>query len=108
MYRLLRWVLVVCLAVSTLPGFGQSGNEAGGTRRVRVSVKPEYPEIARKMSIRGVVQLWVKVTGEGTVKEVGVVGGNPVLAEAAMTAVKKWRYEATGKDSMEPVKFTFN
>jgi TonB family protein len=60
------------------------------------------------MSIRGVVQLWVKVTGEGTVKEVGVVGGNPVLAEAAMAAVKKWRYEATGKDSMEPVKFTFN
>ena len=108
MPRLLQWILVLCLVVVPLQSFGESTNLGGGSRTVRVGSKPEYPAIARKMAIRGVVQLWVKVTSEGSVREVGVVGGNPVLVEASITAVKKWHYEATGKESLEPVKFTFN
>ena len=108
MVRLLQWILVLCLVVVPLQGFAQSASQSIGARKVRVNVNPEYPEVARKLAIRGVVQLWVKVTGDGAVKQVESTGGNPVLVDAAMNAVKKWRYEATGKETVEPVKITFN
>jgi nucleoid-associated protein YgaU len=40
----------------------------------------------------GYVVLDVTLAGDGTVKEVGVIDGKPVLAEAAVSAVKQWRY----------------
>lgn len=108
MVRFVQWVLVLCLMATPLQGFCEGAGGSAGARRVRVNVNPEYPEVARRMMIRGVVQLKVKVSGEGSVRSVEVVGGNPVLVEAAVSAVKKWRYEATGKDSLEAVKVSFN
>lgn len=108
MVRLVQWILVMCLLATPLQGFGEGASSSVGARRVRVNVSPEYPDVARRLMIRGVVQLKVKVSGEGSVRGVEVVGGNPVLVEAAVTAVKKWRYEATGKDSLEAVSVSFN
>ncbi len=81
-------------------------NEPTGSRKVRVNVSPEYPEVARRMAIKGTVQLKVKVAGDGSVKGVDVVGGNPVLVQALVSAVKRWRYES-GRDTVEFVKYTF-
>ncbi|MDR3764768.1 MAG: energy transducer TonB [Acidobacteriota bacterium] len=68
---------------------------------------PEYPAVAKKLSIHGTVQLTLKVSADGMVKDVSVTGGNPVLVDASVKAVRQWRYEATGKESQEPVKFVF-
>lgn len=108
MFRFVQWILVMCLLATPLQGFGEGAGGSVGARRVRVNVNPEYPDVARRLMIHGVVQLRVKVSGEGSVRSVEVVGGNPVLVEAAVTAVKKWRYEATGKDSLEAVRVSFN
>jgi TonB family protein len=52
---------------------------------------PAYPELARRARIQGVVKLQVKVKTDGSVEVQKVLQGEPVLADAAIEAVKKWR-----------------
>ncbi len=56
-------------------------------------VEPEYPEEARTEGIQGAVVLEVHIGSDGSVEQVKVVSGQPVLANAAMTAVKQWRFK---------------
>jgi TonB family protein len=63
-------------------------------------VLPAYPPEARQQQVWGDVVLNVMLKDDGTVERVEVIDGNPLLAEAATTAVKKWRYQpllANGK-----------
>ncbi|HZR65761.1 MAG TPA: TonB family protein [Terriglobales bacterium] len=77
------------------------------TRRIMLRVNPEYPEIAARMRLAGSVQLQAIVRADGTVKQVKVVGGHPMLAAAAANAVKQWRYETSTKETTEVVKISF-
>jgi len=47
------------------------------------------------------------VKPDGTVKEVKVLGGHPLLADALVRAVMQWKYQAASKETMEIVKFSF-
>jgi protein TonB len=66
-------------------------------------VEPVYPAQARLLRLEGTVILAATVIEDGTVREVKVVEGAPVLAEAAMDAVKRWRYKPFELDG-KPVK----
>ena len=50
-------------------------------------------DLARRMSIRGTVKMIVVVPPNGNLKDTKVVGGNPLLVNAAMDALKKWKFE---------------
>ncbi len=76
-------------------------------RRAKVKVPPVYPDLARKMSITGTVKIQVVVAPNGTVKDAKVVGGHPVLAGAALDAVKKWRFEPASVESSGVVELKF-
>lgn len=56
-------------------------------------VNPQYPEIARINHLQGKVYLLVMVGEDGRVQKVTPLGGHPVLAGAAMDAVKHWEYK---------------
>lgn len=85
-----------------------SGSEPGpGGRHVQLQVPPEYPQIAQRMNLTGTVQLQAVVRADGTVKEVKVIGGHPLLADALSQAVRKWKFEPSDKESVELVKFNF-
>jgi TonB family protein len=56
------------------------------------SVTPLYPEVARKAGIEGNVVLRANISAEGLVADLKVLSGPPVLARAAVDAVKQWRY----------------
>jgi protein TonB len=58
-------------------------------------VEPQYPPIARAAHISGVVHLRAIIGKDGTVRELEVVDGNPLLAQAAKVAVQNWRYQPT-------------
>jgi len=90
-------------------GVGARAQEAPGepTRRVKSKVQPVYPELARKMNIRGEVKVEVVVAPNGNVKEAKVLGGHPVLATAALEAVKKWKFEPAAVESTGVVNFKF-
>jgi TonB family protein len=78
------------------------------TRKVKSKVAPVYPELAKRMNITGVVRVQVTVAANGSIKDATLVGGHPVLANAALDAVKKWRYEAGPAESTGIVVFRFN
>jgi len=61
-------------------------------RKLIVTVKPEYPAALQHAQIGGLVRLSATVLPNGTVSKVQIRGGNPVLAESAVTAVMKWKY----------------
>lgn len=76
-------------------------------RRAKVKVQPIYPDLARKMSLTGTVKVAVVVAPNGMVKEAKVVGGHPVLAGAALDAVKKWRFEPASVETSGVIDFKF-
>jgi len=44
---------------------------------------------------------------DGKVRDTKVIGGSPLLAQEAVTAVKKWKYEEASKESVENVEVVF-
>jgi TonB family protein len=57
------------------------------------NVDPVYPEAARKAGIEGVVILEAKADEEGNVTDARILRSVPALNQAALDAVKQWRYE---------------
>jgi TonB family protein len=78
------------------------------TRKVKTRVAPSYPDLARRMSIAGVVKVQIVVGTNGTVKNAKVVGGHPLLINAAVDAVKKWRFEPASEETTGVVEFKFD
>jgi periplasmic protein TonB len=100
-----------------MPG-GQMGGVIGGIisstpvavpkvaapTRVRVSqgvtegmvlrrVQPNYPPLARQARIQGDVILQAEISKDGAIENLRVISGHPMLAPAAIDAVKQWRYK---------------
>jgi TonB family protein len=59
---------------------------------VEYRVKPSYPSQARTMRLEGPVLLQAVITENGTVQDLKVVRGQPILARAAVDAVQQWHY----------------
>lgn len=79
----------------TLPGrrLRVGGNFIAGKLLNRV--QPVYPALARQTRIQGVVRLHTILQKDGTVQQLEVITGHPLLVLAAMDAVRQWRYEPT-------------
>jgi protein TonB len=100
-----------------VPG-GQMGGVIGGIisstpvavpkvatpQRVRVSqgvsqgllvhrVQPMYPPLARQARIQGTVILQAEISKDGTIENLRLISGHPMLAPSAIEAVKQWRYK---------------
>ncbi len=80
-----------------------SGASTDGTKQIRVSsavsqgrvltrVEPVYPPLARMARIQGTVVLKAIISKQGTIEELHVVSGHPMLTQAAIDAVQQWRY----------------
>lgn len=94
--------MVFGLAVSS-PAFGDDEG-----RKVKSKVSPAYPELAKKMNVTGVVKLQVTIAANGSVKNAKVIGGHPLLVDAAIEAIRKYRYEPASEDTTEVVEFHFD
>ncbi len=96
--------------VGDMPGGVPEGEKGGlapqpaGPGRVRVpssveqglvitKVPPQYPPEAKDAHIQGVVLMNVIVDKEGTVSNIQLISGHPLLAPAAIDAVKQWKYK---------------
>ncbi|MGC2830534.1 MAG: energy transducer TonB [Candidatus Acidiferrum sp.] len=81
-------------------------------KRLTASPRPVYPDLARHAGIEGIVKLQVKVKTDGSIEVQKVLEGEPVLADAAMDAVKKWRanpasINGTRVETISTVTFNF-
>jgi len=84
-----------------------SASPAGEERRLESSPPPQYPAIAKQMNLTGTARVQARVMANGTVAEVTVLGGHPLLAAALADAVHQWKYQPAPKETVEVVKFNF-
>ncbi len=74
-------------------------------------VKPGYPMLAREMKVQGSVILLAMISREGSIQDLRVLSGPPILAGAAREAVKQWHFKPhfEGAETVETVaKVTVN
>src|SRR5271167_1442098 len=78
--------------------------KAATPQRVRVSqgvsqgllihkIQPQYPVLARQARVQGTVVLQALIGKDGTIQNLHVVSGHPMLTGSALEAVKQWRYK---------------
>jgi TonB family protein len=77
-------------------------------RKVKSRVTPTYPELARRMNVAGTVKVEVTIAANGAVTKTRVIGGHPMLVDAAVDAVKQWKYEPGSGETTQVVEFKFN
>ena len=107
-------ILAVCLLAVLGVGSGaalflraQEGDAPGSKRRVKVMGKPQYPELAKKLNLTGVVKIEVTIGADGKVKRTHVIGGHPVLASEAEKAAMQSEFEPGPKETSEIIEFKF-
>jgi len=80
----------------------------GSERTLLTLVQPGYPPTPLEHEIGGTVRLQVMISAKGNVGSVNLLGGSPVLAQAATEAVEKWKYAAgsasTSNGDQHPVR----
>jgi TonB family protein len=107
-------ILAVCLLAVLGIGSGvapstraQEGDAPGSKRKVRVMGKPQYPELAKKLNLTGVVKIEVTIGADGKVKRTHVIGGHPVLAPEAEKAALQSEFEPGPRETSEVIEFKF-
>jgi TonB family protein len=97
------WTIAICL-LTLLAGsvLGQEG------RRVISQPTPIYPQLARKSGLSGTVKVQVVIATDGTIKDVKVVGGHPLFIDAALDALKKWKYAPSSSETTTVLEFNFH
>jgi TonB family protein len=108
-----RWTAIIVITISGMVAvpqrlsFAQEG-QSENPRTVVKKVLPVYPDIARRMQLRGIVKVEVIVTATGAVKSTHVIGGSPLLARSATDAIEKWKWGPAPHDSKEIVELSFH
>lgn len=70
------------------------GGLAESARRIH-EVLPVYPPLAKMAGVQGTVKLQAVIGQDGSVKELKVLSGHPLLVKSALDAVRQWRYRPT-------------
>jgi TonB family protein len=82
------------LASSTPPTRIVINGNVAQANKVR-EVAPVYPPLAREAQITGIVRLNIVIGKDGTVIDIKLISGHPLLIPAAFEAVKQWEYRPT-------------
>jgi TonB family protein len=94
-------VFILCLLVAA-SSYGQE------SRKLITQSIPAYPEVARRARLTGVVKVVVVIAQDGHVKEVRVVGGHPLFVNAALEALKQWKYAPSNSETTTGLEFNFH
>jgi TonB family protein len=77
-------------------------------RQLVTYITPEYPSLLREQGIGGIVRLRLTVAAKGDVGKAEVIGGNPILSDAAVAAVQRWRFVAASSQTVMEVTIPFD
>jgi TonB family protein len=87
-----RWPIAPTVVAAANASMQPAPEELAAARLIH-RVEPEYPAGAREQHIQGVVVLEVQIGTDGNIQNLTVIEGNPILSQAAVAAVKQWRYQ---------------
>lgn len=102
---LILTTVIFCLA---MPVWSQTQDATVRDRKLITRVEPQYPATLQRLYIGGVVRLEVVVAPNGSVEGATLMGGNPILGQAAIAAVKQWKYTAGGAKTTVVEKLEFD
>lgn len=83
-----------------------AGSSSG--RKLITRVEPEYPETLKRLDIGGTVRLRVTISPKGNVEGVQLLGGNPILGDAATSAIKRWVYTSAHSRTIAEISIPFD
>lgn len=106
MRKVIAFMSVIWLATSLACAQNASAEAVPG-RRVVSRIAPAYPALAKKLHLQGSVKVEAVVRPDGAVKSTRVIGGHPVLVNAATEAVNRWRFEPGPNETTEIIELTF-
>ncbi len=101
-------ILLVPILISTPLASPALAQTPTAERKVVTHIEPEYPETLKRLFIGGVVRVQAVVAPNGTVESTQLLGGNPILGQAAMKAVKQWRFAHAHSEQQLEVKLEFD
>ncbi|HEU5451257.1 MAG TPA: energy transducer TonB [Terriglobales bacterium] len=102
-----RDATVVLAAICCLICVAIAGNVAPAhQRKVLKNPAPVYPQLAREQGLKGTVRIEITINAAGSIKSTRVLGGHPVLIQAAEQALKNWKFEP-GPESTLVLEFRF-
>jgi TonB family protein len=107
MFKSALGLLVLSIVSSAPQAFSQDSSQAAISRKIKATIDPKYPGLAKEYQLTGKVKIELTVSPDGTVKKTRIVGGSPLLADAAVEAAKQWKYESGSKETVEIVDFVF-
>jgi TonB family protein len=100
---------VVCLGIAASSALSWSQQDPNaGDRKVITRIEPLYPATLERLYIGGVVRLEVVVAPNGTVQSTKLIGGNPILGQSAIAAVKQWKYAPGRAETTSVVRLEFD
>ena len=77
-------------------------------RKLVYRAVPDYPQELKRAHIGGTVRLSIVISPAGAVTGVTPLGGNPILIDAASSAVKRWKYAPAAMETRTQVEFVFD
>lgn len=89
----------------TQPRIAAQSPSGDSPRRIKVAARPEYSDLAKRLSLSGVVRVEVQIGADGKVKKAHVVGGHPVLALDAEKAAMLTEFEPGPKETTQIIEF---
>ena len=101
------FVVLFLGAVVFSPAFSLAQDQPEIKRTIVDRVAPVYPDLARRAQIHGTVRVGVVVAPSGKAKFTQVIGGNPLLAKAAVEAIEKWKWAPAAQETKELVELNF-
>ena len=105
--RKFQGILAGVVLVAASAGW-MAAQEITTTRKVLKTVAAQYPSVLKRRGIGGTVKLKVQVNPNGTVKDAQVLGGNPILADCAVKAVKQWVFVSSEKEESIEISVGFD
>jgi protein TonB len=85
-------------------------SQAEAVKAAKERVDPEYPAMAKQLHLEGAVELEAHIGANGAVEEVKPLTGNAILMNAAVAAVKRWKFTpftADGKPARAVTEMSF-
>jgi TonB family protein len=107
--NLFLWLLI-CFSIVSLCFVSplHARQDSKSERKLVTRVEPDYPPVLRMRQIGGTVRLEITIAPKGNVENAKVLGGNPILVESAVAAVKKWKYASAATSTTATVSLDFN
>ncbi len=104
------WVplLAAALMLGSWPSLRAQTADGEASRHVKMAVKPEYPDLAKRMNLSGTVKVEVVIAPNGRVKRARVVGGHPLLGIEAEKAALATIFEAAPQETTQIIEYHFS